>query len=63
VGYDEVAHHSGVESEDALDILRKLDEQFARLESAAQQAPALTTLSSSPITAKAAGQPSCSVTA
>lgn len=39
VGYDEVAHHSGVESIDALDTLRKLDEQFARLESAARQAP------------------------
>ena len=39
VGYDEVAHHSGVESEDAFDILHKLDQQFARLESAAQQAP------------------------
>ncbi len=39
VGYDEVAHHSGVESEDAFDALRKLDQQFARLESAAQQAP------------------------
>lgn len=39
VGYDEVAHHSGVESEDALDTLRKLDEQFARLESAAKGAP------------------------
>lgn len=39
VGYDEVAHHSGVESADALDILYKLDEQFARLESAARQAP------------------------
>ncbi|MCA9875199.1 MAG: phage holin family protein [Anaerolineales bacterium] len=39
VGYDEVAHHSGVESTDALDILRKLDEQFARLESAAKDAP------------------------
>jgi hypothetical protein len=39
VGYDEVAHHSGVESLDALDILRKLDEQFGRLESAARQAP------------------------
>ncbi len=35
VGYDEVAHHSGVESLDALDILRKLDEQFVRLESVA----------------------------
>ena len=39
VGYDEVAHHSGVLSEDALDILRKLDEQFARLESATRDAP------------------------
>jgi hypothetical protein len=39
VGYDEVAHHSGVESEDAFDVLRKLDQQFARLESAAKQAP------------------------
>jgi putative membrane protein len=39
VGYDEVAHHSGVESEDALDVLRKLDRQLARLEGAARQAP------------------------
>jgi len=39
VGYDEVAHHSGVESEDAFDILFKMDQQFGRLESAAQQAP------------------------
>lgn len=39
VGYDEVAHHSGVESLDALDILRKLDEQFIRLESVAADAP------------------------
>ncbi|MCZ7669630.1 MAG: phage holin family protein [Chloroflexi bacterium] len=39
VGYDEVAHHSGVESTDAFDILHKLDEQFARLESAAASAP------------------------
>ena len=39
VGYDEVAHHSGVETHDALDVLRKLDEQFARLENAAKDAP------------------------
>jgi putative membrane protein len=39
VGYDEVAHHSGVESEDAFDILQKLDKQFARVERAAQDAP------------------------
>jgi len=32
LGYDEVAHHSGVERPDALDILHKLDEQFDRLE-------------------------------
>ncbi len=39
VGYDEVAHHSGVERPDAIDILDKLDEQFERLESAAKMAP------------------------
>lgn len=39
VGYDEVAHHSGVESKDAYDALFKIDQQFARLESAAQSAP------------------------
>ena len=39
VGYDEVAHHSGVESKDALEILRKIDRQFSRLESIIEQAP------------------------
>jgi putative membrane protein len=39
VGYDEVAHHSGIESMDAFDALFKIDQQFARLESAARQAP------------------------
>jgi hypothetical protein len=39
VGYDEVAHHSGVESEDAYDALFKIDQQFARMESAAENAP------------------------
>ena len=39
VGYDEVAHHSGIERPDAIDVLRKLDHQFARLEEAAKQAP------------------------
>jgi putative membrane protein len=39
VGYDEVAHHSGVESEDAFDVLCKLDKQIGRLETAAQEAP------------------------
>jgi len=39
VGYDEVAHHSGVERPDALDVLRKLDLQFDRLARAARLAP------------------------
>ena len=39
VGYDEVAHHSGVETDDAFDALHKIDQQFARLESAAEKAP------------------------
>ncbi len=39
VGYDEVAHHSGVERPDALDVLQKLDEQFERLEDVLDLAP------------------------
>ncbi len=36
--YDEVAHHSGPHSQDAIKVLGKLDEGFARLESAASYA-------------------------
>src|SRR5439155_25774406 len=36
--YDEVAHHSGLERADTLEALRKLDEQFARIESARRYA-------------------------
>ncbi|MEJ2737126.1 MAG: phage holin family protein [Anaerolineae bacterium] len=39
VGYDEVAHHSGVDSEDAFDVLSKLDKQLGRLETAVHEAP------------------------
>lgn len=39
VGYDEIAHHSGVYDPGAFDILHKLDQQFARLESAIAEAP------------------------
>jgi len=39
VGYDEVAHHSGVETHDAFDALHKIDQQFVRLEAAAEKAP------------------------
>lgn len=38
-GYDEVSHHSGVERNDTLEVLRKIDQQFARLEAAARHAP------------------------
>jgi uncharacterized membrane protein YvlD (DUF360 family) len=38
-GYDEVAHHSGIERSETLKILRKLDHQFARIERAARDAP------------------------
>ncbi|HEY6781153.1 MAG TPA: phage holin family protein, partial [Thermoleophilaceae bacterium] len=37
--YDEVAHHSGLERADTLEALRKLDQQFARIERARKHAP------------------------
>ena len=37
--YDEVAHHSGLERADTLEALRKLDQQFARIERACRYAP------------------------
>ena len=37
--YDEVAHHSGVERSDTLEALRKLDQQFARIDRARRYAP------------------------
>jgi uncharacterized membrane protein YvlD (DUF360 family) len=36
--YDEVAHHSGLERADTLEALRKLDEQFGRIEKALRYA-------------------------
>jgi uncharacterized membrane protein YvlD (DUF360 family) len=39
VGYDEVAHHSGIEQPDAFAVLRQHDAQLARLERAIEQAP------------------------
>ncbi len=39
VGYDEVAHHSGVEQADAFAVLKQHDAQLARLERAIQIAP------------------------
>ncbi len=37
--YDEVAHHSGLERADTLEALRKLDQQFGRIEAARIYAP------------------------
>ncbi|MDH4280431.1 MAG: phage holin family protein [Acidimicrobiia bacterium] len=39
VGYDEVAHHSGIAAPDALETLYRLDQQLARLERAIAEAP------------------------
>jgi uncharacterized membrane protein YvlD (DUF360 family) len=39
VGYDEVAHHSGIQQPDAFAVLRQHDAQLARLERAVEQAP------------------------
>ena len=38
-GYDEVAHHSGLERADTLEALRKLDGHFAQVERACSYAP------------------------
>jgi uncharacterized membrane protein YvlD (DUF360 family) len=37
--YDEVAHHSGLEREDTVEALRKLDQQFGRIARARRYAP------------------------
>src|ERR1051325_4976734 len=39
VGYDEVAHHSGIEQPDAFAVLKQHDAQLARLQGAFGQAP------------------------
>ncbi|MBM4240313.1 MAG: phage holin family protein [Euryarchaeota archaeon] len=39
LGYDEIAHHSGVRDRDSFYALRKLDKQFHRLEQAKKYAP------------------------
>jgi uncharacterized membrane protein YvlD (DUF360 family) len=38
-GYDEVAHHSGIERPDALAVLRNIDETFERIVRATEDAP------------------------
>lgn len=39
VGYDEVAHHSGIADPDALNTLKRLDKHFGRIEMAVNDAP------------------------
>ncbi len=38
-GYDEVAHHSGLERADTLEVLRKIDQQIGRIARARRYAP------------------------
>jgi uncharacterized membrane protein YvlD (DUF360 family) len=38
-GYDEVAHHSGIERHDTLAVLRNIDQTFARIARATEDAP------------------------
>jgi hypothetical protein len=37
-GYDEVSHHSGIKRPDTLEVLRKLDREFGKLEKVARKA-------------------------
>jgi uncharacterized membrane protein YvlD (DUF360 family) len=39
VGYDEVAHHSGISAPESLDMLRRIDDQLERLFSSLENAP------------------------
>jgi uncharacterized membrane protein YvlD (DUF360 family) len=39
LGYDEVAHHSGIERTETLAVLRNIDREFARIEGALADAP------------------------
>lgn len=39
LGYDEVAHHSGIERFDALAVLRSIDQQIGRIQRATELAP------------------------
>ena len=39
LGYDEVAHHSGIERPETLATLRQVDHQIARIAAAARDAP------------------------
>ena len=61
--YDEVAHHSGLERQDTLEALRKLDQQFGRIERARRYAARPTSSSFSPTTARRRARPSGSATA
>ena len=63
VGYDEVAHHSGIEQPDAFAVLKQHDARLERLERAVEQAPRPTTSSSSPIMVRARAGPFASATA
>ena len=63
VGYDEVAHHSGITEPDAFAVLRRHDAELARLRAGgASRRRALTAWSSSPTMARRRAGPSGSAT-
>ena len=61
--YDEVAHHSGLERADTMEALRKLDQQFGRIEKRARYAARPYRSSCSPTTGRPRAPRSCSGTA
>ena len=62
VGYDEVAHHSGLFAPTALDTLRRLDRSSHGSSTPSPKPPARITSSCCPTTARPRGRPSCSAT-
>ncbi len=63
VGYDEVAHHSGIFASTALDTLGRLDHQLAAWNTPSPRRPARTTSSCCPTTARPRARRSSSATA
>jgi hypothetical protein len=54
-GYDEIAHHSGIADHDVFGVLKQLNKQFKRIESAREFADVITFILFSQIMVKAMG--------
>ena len=63
LGYDEVAHHAGHDTEDAKGSLRSFDRHLATIEDASRRPPRLYELVVLSTTARAPAGPSSSATA